>query len=319
MKFAVQIRADEYAEYRAAALWAEESGLDAFAVPDHYLSGSSDREETPFLDALAVMAGLAAETTSIELVVLVSPITFRHPAVLAKNAATIQQIAGGRFTLGVGAGWMAREHQIFGLPFPDTPTRFEMLDEALGYLRAAFAGDPTEFAGTHYRLQPARITPAPPLRLVVGGTGRYRTPTLAGRFADEFNVYPAPPDEFVERIAQAKGAAAGAGRDPDRLSLSSSGVIIGGATTAEFRSSLDAAAPVFRTTAEEIETSLRERNAPVGTWDQIRSTLGAMEAAGIERFYVQSISGFDRSGLERQLEGIGAWAPQGGAETTRYR
>ena len=101
------------------------NGLAAFAVPDHYIYGMSDAAlAQPAHDAFPIMAGLARETDSIELVILVSPITFRHPSVSVKNAATIQEMAGGRFKLGVGTGWIEQEHARFGIEFPETKERF---------------------------------------------------------------------------------------------------------------------------------------------------------------------------------------------------
>ena len=133
-----------YDEALAAARWAEEEGFVAFALPDHYVGGlGTDAAATgDAFDGLIQLAGLARDTSSIELSVLVSPITFRHPAVLAKSAVTIDHMSGGRFTLGVGTGWMEREHEIFGLDFPDRASRFEMMEEALAYLQAAFADQP---------------------------------------------------------------------------------------------------------------------------------------------------------------------------------
>ncbi len=115
MDFALQ-SSGTYDDVLAAARWAEDRGLAAFALPDHYLMALSEEaaKSTPAPDALIQMAGLARDTESIELVVLVSPITFRHPAVLAKTAITIDRMSGGRFVLGLGTGWMDREHEVFG-------------------------------------------------------------------------------------------------------------------------------------------------------------------------------------------------------------
>ena len=137
-----------------------------------------------------MLAGLAREIDHLELIVLVSPITFRHPAVMLKMAVTIDHMSRGRFALGIGTGWLDREHEIFGIPYPDMSERYEVAEEALGYLTAALASEPTVFDGRHFRLEPADIMPRPigPIRLVVGGVGK--TPTLAGRYAGEYNIYP---------------------------------------------------------------------------------------------------------------------------------
>ena len=176
-----------YATLSRLARWAEGAGLDAFSRSDHYFA---DRVHHPnATDAYATLAGLARETERVELVVLVSPITFRHPAVLAKAAATIHEMSGGRFALGVGTGWMDAEHEKFGIPFPPLGERFTRLEEALGYLHHALGRAPGAFSGHHYSLAEGEILPtAPGVRLIVGGTGAQRTPRLAGTYADEYNM-----------------------------------------------------------------------------------------------------------------------------------
>lgn len=274
--------------------------MAAFAIPDHYLYGvKEEARNTPAYDAFAVMAGLARETSRIELVVLVSPITFRHPAVLAKSAATIQEMAGGRFKLGVGTGWMEQEHKSFGINFPDTKARFKMTEEALGYLRAAFAEPPRGFTGEYYSLQAFDIQPRPELKLVVGGTGQIRTPRLAGTYADELNAYPALPAEYAAKVVRARQAATAAGRDPNALLISSSGVIVAADTEGEYRDKLSAIAAQAGTEPEEMEREEEKRNSPRGTWDQVRSILAGMQGSGLTRFYFQGE--FDRDDIELKL------------------
>lgn len=300
MEFAIQTIGDSYAEFVAAAQWAESKGLAAFAIPDHYIyGGSEDALPTPAYDALAVVAGLARETSAIELVILVSPITFRHPAVLAKNAATIQEMAEGRFKLGVGTGWLEAEHERFGFDFPDTTTRFEMTEEALAYLRAAFADPPVDYTGKYFSLRAFDIHPRPNLKLVVGGTGEVKTPTLAGRYADELNAYPAPPDVYAAKVARAREAAIAAGRDPHQLLVSSSGQVVAADTRSEFLEMLDEIAAKNGTDREEVEREAKKRNSPMGTWEHVRAVLGSMESAGMTRFYFQDK--FDPADIELKL------------------
>ena len=286
MRFAAQALGPTYAKTLEWARWAESSGLDAFGIPDHYLR-SSDRTR-PAPDALAIMSGLARDTSSVELVMLVSPITWRHPAVLAKTYDTIHDMSGGRFTLGVGTGWMEDEHSLFGFPFPDTKTRFEMLEEALRYLRATHAEPPESFSGEHYAFEAFDMQPRPPLRLLVGGTGAVKTPRLAGRYADELNAYPAPQAEFAKKVERAREAAEEAGRDPADLLISSSGVMVAGDTEAAYREKLEFLAERMGTEVERLEQGMERRNSPRGTWEQVRDILGGMEEAGLERFYIQA-------------------------------
>ena len=161
MELGINAAAGSYHEYLEWARFAESEGVP-LAIPDHYVMLD---ETMPALDALAVMAGLARETESVDLVLLVSPVTCRHPAVLAKTYATIDLMSRGRFTLGVGTGWRESEHEYFGIPFPGRAVRFGMLEEALQYLHAAFADPPQSFEGTHYSFEAFDVQPRPPLRL----------------------------------------------------------------------------------------------------------------------------------------------------------
>lgn len=300
MEFAIQTLGNSYAEFLDAARWAESKGLAAYAIPDHYLYGLDEPAwSKPAYDAFAVMAGLARETEQIELVILVSPITFRHPSVLVKNTATIQEMSGGRFKLGLGTGWMEQEHDRFGIEFPDTKRRFEMTEEALGYMRAAFAESPTDFTGDFYSLKGFDMQPRPELKLVVGGTGAVKTPRLAGTYADELNAYPAAPDAYLAKIEIARQAAAGAGRDPEALLISSSGQIVAADSEAEYHDMLVEIAAEHDTSAEKIEEEATKRNAPRGTWQQVREILSGMEQSGMTRFYFQGK--FDPADVELKL------------------
>jgi alkanesulfonate monooxygenase SsuD/methylene tetrahydromethanopterin reductase-like flavin-dependent oxidoreductase (luciferase family) len=300
MEFAIQTVGKTYDEFLTAARWAEEKSLSAFAIPDHYLYGiKEDDFATPAYDAFAVMAGLARETSRIELVILVSPITFRHPAVLVKNTATIQEMSGGRFKIGVGTGWMEQEHTQFGIEFPDAKTRFALTTEALAYMRAAFSEPPVDFAGEHYSFEAFDMQPRPKLNIVVGGTGKLKTPHLAGTYADELNAYPALPEEYEAKIAVARKAAVAADRDPDALLISSSGAITAADTEDEYRDKLAEIAVEAGMDPEELEREAAKRNSPRGTWDQVRTILGGMQEQGLSRFYFQER--FDPASLELKL------------------
>ena len=291
------------------ARWAEERGLAAFALPDHYLQSTrGDRAAEPVYDSFPLLAGLARETDGIRLSMLVSPVTFRHPAVLAKNAVTIDAMSGGRFSLGIGTGWLEAEHELFGLPFPSRRERFDRLEESLAYVRACFSPDAPGFEGQHYRLASQVVSPQPSdgFHLVVGGMGPRRTPELAGRYADEYNVYPAPPAEMAARIDLARTAARDAGRDPDRLLISSSGAVLVGRDRADYEDRLAALAARIRATVEELEEHFAPRNTPRGTADEVRELLASMESVGVERFYVQALYGPEVAPVEETLTLLGA-------------
>lgn len=304
MEYALQV-AGSYQRLLDAASFAKERGLVALALPDHYLMALSEEEAktTPAPDAFIQFGGLARDTEDLDLVMLVSPITFRHPAVIAKMAVTLDQMSGGRFTLGIGTGWMDREHEVFGLPYPDMSERFARLEEALAYVTAAFDADTPGFEGRYYTLEAFPLSPAPltKIPILVGGTGAAKTPRLAGRYADEFNIYPGP--DMDGRIARFRTAASDAGRDPDAIRLSSSGQVVAAETEAELEDALNANAHEAGITREELEAHYEKRQTPRGTYEQVRSQLDELASLGITRFYFQGV--FTSADTGALLDGLG--------------
>src|SRR2546421_7369812 len=134
-------------DWVALAETCERSGIEALFRSDHYISWSDERR--PVLDAWATLAGLAAHTTKLQLGTLVSPGTFRHPVVLARNAATADEISGGRVTLGIGAGWMQREHEAYGFEFATARERVARFAEQLEIVHGLLRDDRTSFDGTY--------------------------------------------------------------------------------------------------------------------------------------------------------------------------
>jgi alkanesulfonate monooxygenase SsuD/methylene tetrahydromethanopterin reductase-like flavin-dependent oxidoreductase (luciferase family) len=269
-----------YDQQLEAALWAESEGLVSFARCDHYLSGG---DPTPAVtDALAVLAGLARETSEIRLCVLVTPITFRHPAVIAKTAATVDQMSGGRFDLGVGTGWMELEHEAFGIPFPDWPERWETFEETLDYLDAAFGPGRSVHRGDRLSLD-AVVEPKPSgIRIVIGGSGKTRTPTLAGRRADEFNFFTCPADEATAKVTTMRQAAA------DRMvEATVMGPALVGRNEADYQRRLEKAAAKRGVAPDELEKRFVDNGFPLGTPSRVAETISALEEAGVDRMYVQ--------------------------------
>jgi alkanesulfonate monooxygenase SsuD/methylene tetrahydromethanopterin reductase-like flavin-dependent oxidoreductase (luciferase family) len=203
------------------AQWSEYRGLDTFARSDHYLHGGTSAHAT---DAMTSLAGVASETNSIRLMTLVSPITFRHPGVMAKSATTLDEISQGRFTLGVGTGWMESEHEAFGMDLPPLGERFDRIAEALAYIRAVFDGGGV-VQGDHYSLNAPSVSPVASdgLKIVVGGSGERKTPTLAGQFADEYNMFVTDAETLSRRVGVMRAAAQAVDRDPDGILVSMAG------------------------------------------------------------------------------------------------
>jgi alkanesulfonate monooxygenase SsuD/methylene tetrahydromethanopterin reductase-like flavin-dependent oxidoreductase (luciferase family) len=279
---------------------AESLGLDGFSRSDHY--GFPGAESAHATDAFATLAGLARETSRIELCVLVTPITFRHPAVLAKMAATIDEMSGGRLSLGVGTGWMEEEHTAFGFDFYDQRGRFERLEEALAYLHHAFGRREGPFTGIHYRLEATEVRPLPsgPMPILVGGNGERLTPRLAGTYADDYNCGIHSTAGLEMRIERARVAAAAANRDPEELRISVMTPVITGMDRSSFEANLSrvAGADPFGRAAEAISSRYRERGLPIGTADEVHEVVSRLAEAGIGRIYVQHLGPFDHDLIE---------------------
>jgi F420-dependent oxidoreductase-like protein len=291
-----------YDELLAAARWAEAAGMVSFARSDHYYSGRDPRPDAT--DAFVTLGGLARETERIRLCVLVSPITFRHPAVIAKSAATLDQMSGGRLDLGIGTGWMEAEHDAFGIPFPDWAERFDRLEEALGYLQAAFGPDPARFEGAHFRLE-AEVGPKPVgIRIVVGGTGPRRTPELAARHADEYNHFLDAPEVIRPKLDVLRAAAVEAGRDPGSITVSVMGQVVTGRTETEYRQALERGAAARGLEPEAWAERLRGHGIPVGPAAAVREELAALAGIGVDRFYLQWLDLADLGGLSATFEAI---------------
>ena len=295
-----------YSELLALAKAAEEAGFVSFARSDHYLAGEESLHTT---DALTSIAGLARETESIKLTVLVTPLTFRHPAVIAKTATTLDEMSGGRFELGIGTGWMESEHRVFGIQLPEMRTRFSLLFETLAYVHAVVGRSDGGYLGRHFKLEDLDVLPRPVtnLPIIVGGMGKKRTPSIAGRFADEYNTFASSSESLAERLEVVHGTAIELGRAPDDIKVSvTSSAIIGG-DEKEYREALAAAAARRDQEPGELEASFAERRIIHGTYEQARELIDQYAAEGVGRMYIQyfdPISAIDAGEAARHLHGL---------------
>jgi F420-dependent oxidoreductase-like protein len=273
-----------YDDQLAVARRAEECGFDAFFRSDHYLV-QGDRDGLPGpTDSWITLAGLARETSRIRLGTLVSSATFRNPAVLALTVAQVDRMSGGRVELGLGAGWNEAEHRSHALAFPDTPTRFDLLEEQLELVTRLWgtpAGERVDFSGQHYTVVdspglPKPVQSSPPV--IIGGTGRRRTPALAARYAAEFNSAFAVPDETVVRFDRVRAACTAIGRHPDTLALSVAHATVVARTAAGLRSGLE----VYGGDADEVAA-----HALVGSPGEVVDRIGRYADAGADRTYLQ--------------------------------
>jgi len=284
-----------YEQILRTARLAESEGLYSFARSDH-LAWESDRVLAA-TDALTTLAGLARDTDNVRLCVLVTPITFRHPAIIAKTAATIDQMSGGRFDLGVGTGWNEFEHDALGIPFPDSRERWARLEEALDYLRAAFGEDASSYDGSYYHLD-LDVLPKPTgIRLIVGGSGRRRTPTLAATHADEYNLFICSAEEARLKIEVMREAA---GERQIETTMMGSVTIAG--SDAELGERLLEAAARRDISRDELIARWEKAGVLFGTSGQVKEKIATLEEAGVERIYLQWLDLSDYDGLARTLE-----------------
>jgi len=284
-----------YDDLLAVARRTEEAGFDAFFRSDHYLTMGGDGLPGP-TDAWVTLAGLARETSRIRLGTLVTAATFRLPGPLAISVAQVDQMSGGRVELGIGAGWFAQEHEAYGIPFPELGERFDRYEEQVAVITGLWRTPPGEtfdFAGTHYRVNGSPALPKPVqeggIPLVIGGGGKKRTPRLAARYADEFNVPFASAPDNARLFAGVRAACEEAGRDPGSLVYSSALVLCVGKDDAELARR---AAAIGRDVAE-----LRE-NGVAGSPAEAVDVLGRYAEAGASRVYLQVLDLADLDHLD---------------------
>jgi len=286
-----------YVDQLRVARTAEAAGYDAFFRSDHYLKmGSVDGRPGP-TDAWITLAGLARDTDTIRLGTLVTAATFRHPGPLAIEVAQVDQMSGGRVELGIGAGWYQAEHDAYGIPFPALGERFDRYAEQLEIITGLWETKPGEtfsFQGKHYQVtdSPALPKPAQEPRppVIIGGGGPKRTPALAAKFADEFNVAFVDIDTAVTQFGRVHDACEAIGRDPNYLRRSAALVMCVGRTDAELAKR---AAEIGREVAELRTSGLAGSPAEVvdriGTW---------RERTGITRIYLQTLDLHDLDHVE---------------------
>jgi len=289
-----------YGDQLAAARTAEAAGFRSFVRSDHYLANGNDIRPPGPTDTWITLAGLARETDTIGLGVMVSAATFRPPGLMSVIAAQVDDMADGRLIFGLGTGWNDREHQALGLDFPPLRERFDRLEEQLEVLTGLWStsvGDTFTHHGRHYDLEGAPGLPKPHRRphphLVVGGLGAVRTPTLAARFADEFNLPPfQTPEQARVAFDRVRDRCTELGRPPESLSTS-----------------------LTLTTFCGRDGSELERRAAVAPWDAARAALrgspaeivdalATFEATGATRAYLRVLDLTDLDHIELLAEAL---------------
>lgn len=271
----------------------EDLGFDAFFRSDHYLRmGSADGLPGP-TDAWITLAGLARETRRIRLGTLMTAGTFRLPGVLAIQVAQVDQMSGGRVELGLGAGWFEDEHKAYGIPFP--AERMARLEEQLAIVTGLWATAPGatfDHRGTHYQVENSPALPKPAqakVPVLIGGHGAKRTPRLAARYADEFNMPFASIADSERQFGRVRAAAEQAGRKPGDLVYSNALVVCVGRDDAEV---------ARRAAAIGREVDELKANGLAGSPAEVVEKIGAYGAIGASRVYLQLLDLDDLDHLE---------------------
>jgi F420-dependent oxidoreductase-like protein len=205
-----------FEDYLALWRFAEDVGLDWASVFDHFLPIQSD-PTGPCFEGLTLLGAMAAHTERLRCGIIVTGVTYRNPAILAKIAATIDHVSGGRMDLGLGAAWYEDEHQQYGLPFPRLGIRMDMLDEACRILRALWTQERATVEGAHFAVRDALAQPKPvqdPLPLWIGGSGEKRTLRIVAEHADGWNTFHGDVAEYQHKLDVLARHCADVGRDP---------------------------------------------------------------------------------------------------------
>ncbi|WP_062993640.1 LLM class F420-dependent oxidoreductase [Nocardia anaemiae] len=287
-----------YDQLLRVAKAAEDAGFDAFFRSDHYLQmGMASGLPGP-TDAWITLAGLARETSRIRLGTLVTSATFRHPSVLAISVAQVDQMSGGRTEFSLGSGWFRDEHTAYGIDLPESGERFDRYAEQLEIVTGLWEvaeGANFTFVGKHYRLENAPALPKPAQRprppVIIGGVGKKRTPALAARFADEFNLPFVDSATAAAQFVRVDAAARHIGRDPGEIVRSAALTLCVGRDDAEVARRAD-------TIGCEV-TDLTRRNELVGSVAEVVDKIGRYrEATGITRLYLQYLDLSDLDHLD---------------------
>lgn len=274
-----------YTDQLTVARAAESAGYSAFFRSDHYVAMAGDGLPGP-TDSWVTLAGLARETSTIRLGTMVTSATFRYPGPLAISVAEVDQMSGGRVDFGIGAGWFEAEHKAYAIPFPPLGERFDRLTEQLEILTGLWTtpvGQTFDYTGKHYSISDSPALPKPVQGphppIIIGGGGAKRTPALAARFADEFNIPFVPLDTLTEQYARVAAAVEKAGRAKDSLTYSAAFVLCAGRDEAELSRRAGAI-------GRELD-ELRSNSPTVGTPAEVVDKLGPFIEAGVQRVYLQ--------------------------------
>jgi F420-dependent oxidoreductase-like protein len=280
----------------------EELGFAGLYRSDHFTNANP-----PDIDSLELwisLAWLASHTERIEFGPLVTPLSFRHPAHTARMAAGVDDLSGGRLTLGLGAGWQAREHEHYGFDLLEPPERFRRFEEGLQVVKRLLESDePVEFEGSYFRLQEATLLPRPERPggppILIGGNGKLRTLPLAARYADEWNAVYQTPEGFAGLSGRLDELLEAQGRGPGDVRRSMMTGCVFGVDRKQVEQKVAA-----RTGGKLTAAELRQRGPVVGAAPEMVEQLGRLAEAGVQRVMLQWLDLDDLDGLEAMAKGV---------------
>jgi F420-dependent oxidoreductase-like protein len=289
VKFGVHTGLQNTSISELQSLWRriEDLGFDWISIWDHFYA--ADGTGNPHgLEAVSSHAALASTTSRVRCGSLVYSVGYRHPAVLANAAATLDQLSGGRVTMGLGGGWLADEYNAYGIEFPPVGVRLRQVEEAIQCVRGLLTQDVTNFAGEHFTLTDARCEPKPVqerLPLWIGGGGEKVTLRTAARYADGWNVPFISPEDYRRKVGILDRHCEAASRDPAEITRS---VNVGMAFTEE------ALEEQFGNIAEYVRPGVL-----TGSVDEMVDRVGQYRDAGAEWLILAMRAPFDSEGLDR--------------------
>ncbi|MBI2766588.1 MAG: LLM class F420-dependent oxidoreductase [Chloroflexi bacterium] len=282
---------------------AEGLGFPSVFRSDHYFVGPPQES----LEAYLSFVVAARETKTIRFGPMVSPVTFRSPVDVARMAAQIDILSGGRFVMGVGAGWNEAEHKAYGVPFPAVRERFDRLEESIQLAKALWTQSPATFEGKHYRLDEADLMPKPAAGrppLLIGGGGEKRTLKLVARYADEWNAVNLSPDGYRQKLGVLERHCEAEGRDPATIRRSMMVFAVVGPSEASLDASSRRVMGMFGaaagTSPADFRAGMRARGLIAGGTEQVVDEVGRLAELGVSELMFQHFN-FDSDDVPEYL------------------
>ncbi len=282
--------------WQRIAAASEDLGYAGLYRSDHFTNANPPDKES--LELWVSLAWLASHTERIEFGPVVSPISFRHPAFTARMAAAVDDLSGGRLSLGLGAGWQEREHNNYGFELLSKSERFDRFEEGVEVINSLLSSDdPIDFSGQYFQIEEGILLPRPQRPggppIMIGGNGRKRTLPIAARYAREWNALMATPDRFVELNQYMDILLREQSRDIKEVRRSMMVGCIFGRNKNQLEERVAA-----RTKGERTADDLRARGVVVGTSNQMVDQISQLEEAGVQRLMLQWLDLDDIDGLE---------------------